>query len=43
MILQLDLATHTTLAEVRQFMQALAPTWATAYTYVERTVRRFEY
>ena len=49
MILQIDLATHTTLAEVRQFLEAtppeaaLAPSRAEAYGHVERTLRRFAY
>ena len=43
MILQIDLATHTTLAEVRQFLEALAPSRAEAYAHVERTLRQFSY
>ncbi len=41
--MRLDLATHRTLAEVRQFLEALAPSRAEAYAHVERTVRRFSY
>ena len=49
MILQLDLATHRTLAEVRQFLEAtppeaaLAPSRTEAYEHVGRTLRRFSY
>ena len=43
MILRLDLATHKTLAELRQFLEALAPSRAEAYALVERTMRRFSY
>ena len=49
MILQLDLATHTTWEQVRQFLEAtppegaLAPTRAEAYGHVGRTLRRFSY
>ena len=47
--MRLDLATHKTLAEVRQFLEAtppeaaLAPPRAEAYAHVERTLRRFSY
>ena len=40
MILRLDLETHKTLAEVRQFLEAPPPE---AYAHVERTLRRFSY
>ena len=43
MILQIDLATHRSLAEVRQFLEALAPSRAEAYAHVGRTLRRFSY
>ena len=47
--MQIDLATHRTLADVRQFLEAtppeatLAPSRTEAYAHVERTVRRFSY
>ncbi len=47
--MQLDLATHRTLAEVRQFLEAtppeaaLAPSRPAAYAHVGRTLRRFSY
>ena len=41
MILHLNLATHTTFLEVRQFLEALAPSRSEAY--VGRTLRRFSY
>ena len=45
--MQLDLATHRTLAEVRQFLEATPPeaalSRAEAYAHVERTIRRFSY
>ena len=41
--MQTDLATHTTLAEMRQLLEALAPSRTLEYGHLGSTLRRFSH